>query len=221
MNNPEFNRTVYMKKSSANIYYKKNLKNKINDTSTTENRTLKKEQTDTCSINSNQNSYNKKSINRHRTNNDINRMNENFNNVSINENTDYLFPIDSIKEKVINNVHYFYKKMYCYLTIRPKARICYIEKFIKNKNENIKLTLNNSINNISRISENKNNNDFTSSNISFSNNKNKVKNKNNKDIPPEEVIFNEKNLISDYESEENFGLGEATPNQNKNSSSKK
>ena len=173
MNNPDFNKTVYMKKSSANIYYKKSLKSKINDTSTTENRTYKKEQTDTCSINSNQNSYNKKSIKRHKTNNDLNRVNENLTNASINENTDYLFPIDSIKEKVVNNAHYFYKKMYSYLIIRPKSRICYIEKFIKNKNENIKLTLNNSINNISRISESKNNNDFASSNIRFSNNKNR------------------------------------------------
>jgi hypothetical protein len=221
MNNPEFNRTVYMKKSSANIYYKKSLKNKINDISTTENRTYKKEKIDTCSINSNQNSFNKKSIIRHKTNNDINRVKEKFANASINENTEYLFSIDSIKEKVVNNVYYFYKKMYSYLIIKPKPKVCYIEKFIKYKNENIKLTLNNSINNISRISESKNNNDFNSSNISFSNYKNKEKNKNNKDIPPEEVIFNEKNLISDYESEENFGLDEVTPNQNKNSNSKK
>ena len=57
-----------------------------------------------------------------------NKTNEKNKNISIDEITDYLFSMDSIKEKTLNNAHVFFK-IYSYIIIRFKPRICYIEKY--------------------------------------------------------------------------------------------
>ena len=140
MNFHKFDMNSYIGKSNPNIYYKRRLEKKNYDTSTSENKAYKKEQTDTCSINCYQNIYNKKNLKRCKPNFYINTINDSFTNVSINESTDYLFAIDSLKVKVANSHHCFKKKFYDFLIKKPKPKICYIYKLTRNrniKNENI------------------------------------------------------------------------------------
>ena len=203
--NVEFNRTCYLKKpmdKNQNKYCKKNSNYKIN--SNDEIQKLKNGLTDNFTINSS-NSNNNKFIN---FSND--KDNKDNNNIIINdgiENEDFILKDDfsyienDLKEKVYNNHHYFFKKLYCFNIKKPKSKISYIYKYIKNKKRNKKTTNNSSIN-ISNISENKNN-DNSLFNISFNNNKNKKQNRKNKDISDEKIL-NDKNVNSDFELKYNF-----------------
>ena len=226
----EFNKTCYLKKQiDKNIYQKKNLKNKLCDFSTTtENKTIKKEQTDNYSINSSHNSNNNyKNINISNNNIYLTKNNNISSSLLDNEDSiklkyDVSYNLLDLKDKTNNKNHCFYSKLYNYHIKKPKIQLYYLDKCIKynkkNKKENKKGTNNISIN-ISNTSENKNmdNNLF---NISFNNNKN---NKIKKNKESEDNILNVKNINSDYESKDNseenfFG---SSINKNKISNIKK
>ena len=214
----DFNRSYYPNKyETRTYYYKNNIKNKMSDLSaTTENKTIKREQTDNYSINSSHNSNNNYKSISHRNNFEKNKNNDN-NSISINgnDNVDLIILNDDplyVVNEVIKNNQCFDKKFYYYNLKKPINKILYIEKYYKNKNkkDNKKLTNEiNSFNNLSIISEIKNN-DYNSS-ISFNNNKTKK----NKEIPSEEIIFNGKKIIiSDYEDSDNLEENENIENSN-------
>ena len=210
------NNICYLKKPiDKSIYHKKNFKNKISDFSTTtENKTLKKEQTDNYSINSSHNSNNNKNINSLSNNTNNNTFsNKKNNNISIsgeesinfNFKNDLSYSLYDIKDKVIINDHFIYHKLYNYGIKKPIYKLCYLDKNKKYQRKNKKG--NNISINISNISDNKNNDNSFS--ISFNNNQNKVKkNKDkDKDFMNEDFILNIKNLNSDLDSkdsDENF-----------------
>ena len=225
MNNPGilndinvFNKTCYIKKQidKKNIYQKKKLKNKINDFSTTTvNKTLKKEQTDNYSINSSHNSKNINSISNNANTNINTFSNKKSNNISISVEesiikNDFLYSLADIKDKIIINNHYINHKLYNFGIKKPLTKLCYIDKNKKYQRKD-KKGANISIN-ISNISENKHN-DNNSFSISFNNNKNKIK-KNSiketdkeKEFTNEDILLDEKNINSDYDSknlEDNF-----------------
>lgn len=223
-NNPDFNKTYYAKKSSTNsIYHKKNIKSKISDiSSTTENKTIKKDQNDNLSMNSSHNSNNNKNSNLNHNKNISNKYNDNMSS-SNNENDDIIIPRNessfSINKAIFNDTHCFFKKFYQYNIKKPINKIYYMKKDIKikNKNNNKKNENEDTANNLSIVSENKN--DFNSSNISFSNNKNKKKVKNMKEPQTEKILLNGKNIVYDYDSKDNseFNFDYETPNsKNKN-----
>lgn len=223
--NNEFNKTCYLKKyTGENIYYKKNLKNKMSDFSTTtENKTLKKEQTDYNSINSSHNSNNNKNINNSNNNTNINTYSNKKNNInnmsisiieneeSIKYNQENSYSLIELKDKVVKN-YCFYKKLYAYHIKKPQIKLYYIDKCKIpkkiNKNENIKGMNNNSIN-ISNISENKNN-EYNSFSISFNNNKNKK----SKELI-EDMALNLKNLDSDSKNNSEENLFQSSNDKNK------
>ena len=225
-NIPDFNKTYYPKKSSNNsIYHKKNIKSKISDiSSTTENKTIKKDQNDNLSMNSSHNSNNNKNSNLNNNKNISNKCTDNMSS-SNNENDEIIIPRNessfSINKPIFIETHCFYKKYYQYNIKKPINKIYYMKKDIKinKKNKNNKKKENeenvNNLNNISIASENKN--DFNSSNISFSNNKTKKKPKNIKETQTEKILLNGKNIVYDYDSKDNseFNFEYETPN-NKN-----
>ena len=219
----DFNKTYYAKKSSTNsVYHKKNIKNKVSDiSSTTENKTIKKDQNDNLSMNSSHNSNNNKNSTLNHNKNISNKYNDNMSS-SNNENDDIIIPRNessfSINKPIFNETHCFFKKFYQYNIKKPINKIYYMKKDIKikKKNKNDKKKENeDSVNNLSIASESKN--DFNSSNISFSNNKNKKKVRYSKEAQTEKILLNGKNIVYDYDSKDNseFNFEYETPN-NKN-----
>ena len=146
-NIPDFNKTYYAKKSSTNsVYHKKNIKSKASDiSSTTENKTIKKDQNDNLSMNSSHNSNNNKNSNLNHNKNISNKYNDNMSS-SNNENDDIIIPRNessfSINKPIFNETHCFYKKFYQYNIKKPINKIYYMKKDIKikkkNKNKNNK-----------------------------------------------------------------------------------
>ena len=210
----DFNKTCYIKKqiNKKNIYHKQNIKNKISDFSTTtENKTLKKEQTDNYSINSSHNSNNNKNINTISNNTNTNNntfSNKKNNNISIsvesiNLKNEFFYSLIDLKDKVIINNHFMNHKLYNYGMKKPLPKLYYMDK---NKKYRKKSKKRNNMNiNVSNISENKYN-DNNSFSISFNNNQKNIKKNNNKDKDKnkdfinEDILYNAKS--SDYDSKD-------------------
>lgn len=221
----DFSKTYYAKKSSNySVYHKKNIKSKISDISSTENKTIKKDQNDNLSMNTSHNSNNNKNSNLNNNKNISNKYIDNMSS-SNNENDEIIIPRNessfSINKPIFNETHCFYKKYYQYNIKKPINKIYYMKKDIKikKKNKNNKKKENeenvnnmNNVNNISIVSDNKN--DFYSSDISFSNNKAKKKVKNIKETQAEKILLNGKNIVYDYDSKDNseFNFDYETPN---------